>query len=358
MDDNERFLIMQEDCGSYLHVYIPGKLPGNWPIRQIKWTGTEKLPSFDDLRREATKIFPTLKKKGLIKNLPERIIPGYSHSYAYDFHPMAIREITPDPKDQVYIRNDVAYNMKHMLWFPLWALMKEKIAHYNYIQLDIPTLPPVVTEEMCQSWFDNNQRASKFFERLSQTSKDTHIERIDSDERITLKITNHPFSGQPIQCFPVFPKPKKQTIRLAEDKLSALHLWVLNRDSNLLKGLSNSERKQLRKGMNPDLTDSYPIHWVRWLSLAGDMTGQNAIVVSLDIEKSYQFSVRYPLERYLRRNGSALQKENKPVFAEIPIPSNEYRAKPVAHTLTPRQNRRHLERLTRQAIQEYFAEKE
>ena len=358
MNDEEQFLIIAEDNGSFLRVYIPGKLPGPWPIRQIKWTGKEKVPSFDDFRREAAQIFPVLKKKGLTKDLPKRIIPGYSHSYAYDFHPMAIYEITPDPKDQVYMRNDVAYNMKHMLWFPLLFLMKEKIKTYDYIQLDLPVLPPVVTEEMCQAWYDNNQKASRFFERISQTSKDTRVERIDTDQDITLKLSHHPFVGQAIRRLPVFPKPKTRAIRLSEDQLHSLHLWVLNRDSNLLKGLSNSERKQLRKGTNPNLTDSYPIHWIRWLSLSGDMTGQNAIVVSADIEKTYQFSVRYPLEQYLRRNGSALAKIGKPVFAEVPIPTNEYRSKPISRVLTPRQNRRQLDNMTRRAVQEYFSEKE
>ena len=358
MDDRERFLIAQEDNGNFLRVYIPGKRPDNWPTRQIKWTGRETLPSFDDMRREAALLLCRMKKKGMPKGLPEKIIPGYSHSYAYAFHPSTIREINPDPKDQIYIRNDVAYNMKHMLWFPLRGLLQEKIKTFDYIQVDLPVCPLILTEEKCQAWYESNQRSSKFFERLAQTSQDTRIESITTDSEVTLKITNHPFVGNPVQRIRLLPHETKETKALSDEQLRLLHLKVLSLDSNMLGGLTDSERKKMRKGANADLIDSYPIHWIRWLSLSGQMTEQNAMIVSEDINKSYQFSVRYPFEQYWRRNRISLENSQLPVFVEVPVPTSGYRPKPVAHILTRHPKRHHLNRMTRHAVQEYFMEKE
>jgi len=358
MDDTERFLIAQEDNGTFLHIYIPGKRPDNWPVRQIKWTGRGPIPSFDDLRREAAVLQRQLKKKGLLENLPERTIPGYSHSYPYSFQPATIREINPDPKDQVYVRNDVAYNMRHMLWFPILKLLKEHIKDYDYIQLEIPIFPPVLTEDLCQAWYENNKSSSRFFDRLLKTSQNTRIETVTSESEITLKITNHPFVDKPIQRIQLLPDETIDSAPLSDDQLRTLHLKVLSRDSNMLKGLTNTERKQLRQGTNDDLVADYPIHWVRWLSLSGTMTEKNAILVFTDTEKSYQHSVRYPFEQYWRRNRSFFEGQNLPVYVEIPVPTNSYRPKPVARTLMPHQNRRYLNEMTRRAAEEYLKEKE
>ena len=358
MDDRERFLIAQEDNGSFLRVYIPGKRPNNWPTHSIKWTGREHQAPYDEWRREASRLHAFYKKKGLLNDLPERQIPGYSHSYAYAFHPRAIAEITPDPKDQICIRNDVAYNMKHMLWFPLRELLREKIKQYAYIQLEIPKFPLILTEEMCQAWYENNQKSIKFFERLAQTSQDTHIETISSDREITLKITNHPFVSRPVQRIRILPQPTPSVTTLTEDQLRLLHLRVLSRNSNMLKGLTDIERKQLRRGNNAALTASYPLHWIHWLSLSGSMTEQNAMVISSEIAKSYQFSVRYPFEQYWRRNRSFFEKQGLPVFVELPIPTNDYRSRPIAHTITHHPSRRHLNHMTNRALQDYYLEKE
>ena len=358
MDDTERFLIAQEDNGTFLHIYIPGKRPDNWPVRQIKWTGRDPIPSFDDLRREAIILQRQLKKKRLLGNLPERIIPGYSHSYPYSFQPATIREINPDPKDQVYVRNDVAYNMRHMLWFPILKLLKEHIKNYDYIQLEIPVFPPVLTEELCQAWYEDNKKSSRFFDRLLKSSQNTRIETVTSESEITLKITNHPFVDKPIQRIQLLPDETIDSAPLSNDQLKTLHLKVLSRDSNILKGLKNSERKQLRHGASDDLIASYPIHWIRWLSLAGEMTKKNAILVSTNTEKTYQYAIRYPFEQYWRRNHSFFEDQNLPVYVEIPVPTNDYRIKPIAHTLMSHQKRHHLNEMARRTAQEYLREKE
>ena len=352
MDDIDQFFIAQEDNGNFLRVYIPGMPQYISSKKIIKWRGSTKRPPYKKIKTVSKILKKKLLKQGLLKDLPQRQIPGYSSNYDYDFNPMATWEITPRFKDLIYIRNDVFQLMKHTLWFPLLELMKDNIPKYDYIQLELPSLPKIVTENVLQSWYKSNSVAKKFLNSLNKLSQKTSIQEKQDDSKTILKLTNHPFVNQPAICVQVFPERQPDKKEPTLDDISTIKQQVLARDVYLLKGLTDMQRKKLVYGVNADLDSNYHLHWAEWPSLGGQFTKDNALIVSSNIRDMYQYSIREPLENFLKKNRKRFVEQGKPVFVELPIPRNTYRSKPIQKIKLKRQDRHRLNNALKKSVQE------
>lgn len=293
-----------------------------------------------------------MQKRGVLKNLPQRQVPGYSSNYDYDIRPMATWEITPQFKDLIYIRNDVFQLMKHTLWHPLLELMKSNISNYDYIQLELPALPQIVTEDVLESWYKSNLVVKKFMNSLSKLSQRTSIQEKQDDSETILKLTNHPFVNQPSIRVQVFPERHPDKKELTLEEISTIRQQVLMRDVYLLKGLTDLQRKKLVYGLNTDLDSNYHVHWIEWPSLGGQFSKDNALIVSSNIRDMYQYSIRAPLEKFLKENRKRFAEQGKPVFIELPIPRNTYRSKPIQKIKLKRQDRRRLNDVLKKSIRE------
>ena len=353
MIDSERFVIAKEEHGSFMRIYIPGKVPNHAGSRTIRWTGVPEPISGAVLKKEAHRLKETLKSQGLLENLPQKTVPGYAHGYAYDCQLSMTGDITNDPRELIYIRNDVSYNMRHMLWYPLAEILRKEIQTHDYILLDIPVFPKVVTEKFCQDWYDSNQNKEAFVQKLNRPSNHTQICITSSCGKTILKIKNNPFEKQPTKLIQLFPEPRaKLTPQLSTTQLTDIRTRVLQRDVKYLKELTDFEKKQLSKAANPALADLYRLHWIQWLTLAGAAHRSNAIVVRPEIEQSYQFTVQSPFMSYWEKHKADFAERGRPVFVELPVPLNAYHHKPTPRPLTNRQERRYLNRLTRQMAEE------
>ena len=352
MDDRDRFLIAQEDNGNFLRVYIPGMPQYVSSKKVIKWRGSTSSPSPKKVKIISKIIKRKLFKRGLLKDLPQRQIPGYSSNYEYDLRPMATWEITPRFRDLIYVRNDVFYLMKHTLWFPLLELMKNNISQYDYIQLELPSLPQIVTEDVLESWYKNNLVAKNFLNFLNKLSQRTSIQEEQDDSKTILKLTNHPFVNQPAICVQVFPESQADKKEPTTEQISTIRQQVLTRDAYLLKGLTDMQRKKLVYGLNAGLDSNYHVHWVKWPSLGGQFSKDNALIVSSNIREMYQYSIREPLENFLKENQTRFVEQGKPVFVELPIPRNIYRSKPIPKIKLKRQDRRRLNEALKKSVRE------
>lgn len=353
-DAYSEFYFAQEDHGDFLHIYIPGKLPMSTGQMQIKWKGNSVKPPIKDYKKAVILLKKNLKKAGNLKDLPQRQIPGYDSNYDYDVAPMGIWEITPNLKDLIYIRNDVAQKAKHTLWFPLLKKLQENIEHYDHIQLTLPQLPKLMTEEYLNEWYKNNQLESGFMKRLEKLSQKTMVDVIEDEESIKIKPVNHPFVNQPIKKVRYFLNQEKNPQNLSYQDFIKLKQQVIERDIYLLKGLSDSERKKLAHASLSDVqTESlHQLHFIQWPSLNGQMDKNNAIVVTSNIKQMYQYAVQTPVELFLRHHGAKLLAKGKPVFIELPIPYNDYRQCPIKKVKTKHDSRARLKR-NLQKISEY-----
>ncbi len=353
-DEYSEFCFTQEDHGNYLHISVPGKLPESLGEKEIKWTGPFSSPLPKHLKEEAIRLKIRLKKEGRLENLPQKQLPGYSSVYSYGVAPMGVWEITPDLKDLIYIRNDVAHKMKHALWFPLLKKLQENIPNYDYIQLTLPKLPKVVTEELLNEWYKNNLISAGFVKRLEKMGQKTMIDVIDDSKNILVKPVNHPFVNQPYHRVLIDPNQPKKTQSLSEQDLLKLKQQVVERDLYLLKGLTDAERKKLSH-INPSNTDtdySHQLHWIQWPSLNGQMDKNNAIITTKTIAQMYQYVVQSPLECFLKIHLDDLLKKGKPVFVDLPVPYNGYRANPIKKIKTKHQNRPKLKHILQKKILE------
>jgi hypothetical protein len=352
-DEYSEFYFAQEDHGNFLHIYIPGKLPMARGEKQIKWCGNFANPSKENYKKEAIILRKNLKKNGLLKDLPQRQLPGYSSFYPYSVAPMGIWEITPDLKDLIYVRNDVAYKMKHTLWFPLWKKLQENIGQYDYIQLTLPKLPKLMLEEHLNEWYKNNTLEAGFIKRLEKLSQKTMIDIMEDDNSIRIRPVNHPFVNQPARRIEYSQNQEKSRENLPCQDMLKLKQQVLERDVYLLKGLTDSERKKMAHASLSDVEQdsTHQLHWIHWPSLNGGMNKDNAIIVTSNIKQMYQFAVQTPLESFLKSHGSDLAKKGKPVFVELPIPYNGYRSAPIKKIKTKHQNRSELKQKLQKALE-------
>ena len=339
-DEYSEFYFAQEDHGNFLHVYVPGKLPFARGEKKIKWTGCFEKADANAYKKQAILFRKKLRRAGLLKDLPQRQIPYYDSYFQYTVAPMSIWELMPDLKDLVYIRNDVLYKAKHTLWFPLLHKLKESLKHYDYVQLTLPKLPQVMTEEALEQWYESNQFEAGFMKRLEKLSAKTMIDVVEDENCVKIKPVNHPFVNQPVCHVPYLPNEEKTPQTLSDQDLLKVRQQVMERDVYLLKGLTDSERKKLTHA-SKDISsqDGHQLHWIQWQSLNGQMNKDNAIVVTSNIKQMYQYAVQTPLESFLKFHAKELSKYDKPVVIELPIPYNSYRSTPIKKVKTKHGNR-------------------
>jgi len=176
--------------------------------------------------------------------------------------------------------------------------------------------------------------------------------RRDGENETVLKITGHPFVNQPIERVLLFPTNAFQVPkRLTASDQDMLRLKLLRRDTYRLKGLTDAERAHLAH--TKSVNDTYQIHWIKWLSLGGDMTAKNAFLVTRDTQLKYRILVQEPFHAYWDQNAGAFTQSGKRVVAEIPVPLTAYRPTPIRPVHTKRQDRYHLNRLTKLAADNY-----
>jgi len=355
MDYDDKFTLHLEDHGSFLHIFIPGTAPGVRETQTIRWTGMATPPKSKDIKRDKQQLVRSLRRSGKLKNLPQKTVPGYDHGYAYDVRFAIPYEISPVLDNLVYTRNDVAHVTNHMLWFPIMDILRENEAKYSHILIDAPVFPKVVTEHFYQSWYESNQKASPFVQRVQDGSTRTRIQRTETEDAIILQIKNHMFEGQPTLRLRVNPyAPMSFIPPKYDEKMEDLKRRIFARDAYLLRGLDDRARKCLARGQSTPLSDDYKLHWKNWLSLDGTRTRENAILVPNDIELFYRASVRAPVENYLKKYSLLLAKAGKPIYVDVPIPMAHYRNKPIARHCSKRQDRRALNRIARQDALEYM----
>ena len=350
LTETDSFFIAKEDHGHFLRVYVPGDPHHISAKKVIRWRGEPKYPPYFKIKAASKVLKRKLAKEGLLDDLPQESIPGYSVNYPYDVQFMATRKITPQLNDLIYVRNDVFYLLNRTLWHPLLKLMQENIKNYDYIRLELPQLPQLVTEDVVQSWYEANQLAAHFWHSLDKLTKTTTIQ-IDQDEQKTiLRLKNHPFVNQPILPVQIWPEQSAGSKELTPAELSVIKRQVLERDVYFLKGLTDTQRKKLVYGINPHLDASYHLHWIQWPSLNGEQKKENAIIVSSNIRDMYQYAIKTPLEQFLKDNKQQLIDQGNPIILELPVPRNTYRPKPVKKIKMKRQNRRHLDRSLKKSI--------
>ena len=358
MDYEQRFTLHMEDHGSFLHISIPGKAPGVHETQTIRWTAMGPFLKSNELTAERAQFKRELKRQGLLKNLPEKIIPGYAHSYAYEVRFAVPYEICTDLNNLAYIRNDVSHVANHMLWFPLMKELEGRKDQYDHILIEVPVFPKVVTESFYDKWYENNQRATSFVKRLRNSSAQTRIHRTETDREIILKVKNHPFEEQPTQRVLLDMKRiLRQPTPLSDEAAGDMKRRVLSRDAYLLRGLDDNPRKCFARGQDIPLSDAYELHWKRWLSLSGKQERNNVIVVPKGLSVTYRMTVQAPVECYLDKNYVRLAQAGKDVYLDIPLPMAHYRDRPIARRCcSKRQNRYALNRQVREAYTEYLHE--
>ena len=353
--DNQ-FFILQEDCGSFLRISIPGQVPDSADKRIIHWSpeSLDEHPKFipyetkKQKQKEITAWLRTQKKSR--SGLPQKELPGYSNTYLYDFQYAATSDLCRDPDDIVYIRNDVHHYAKHMLWFQIDKIIKENKNKFSDIQLELPVFPQVITEDFYKDWYDNNQQEMRFLTKTIEKSDKTFIEKVEKEDCIILKLKNHSFSNQPIKRVQLLPTSQQTHVVADLHEYDTIKLSVLKRDARLLNNLTNRERRRFARGQKTEDSENLHIHWVHWDFLNGPQAKENAILVTPDIQTKYRLSIELPFLKYWENNQSDLSRKGKPVFIDLPIPMNGYRHKPLQKEHMDPQERRFINRQERHKL--------
>ncbi|MBR6412353.1 MAG: hypothetical protein IKS41_04250 [Alphaproteobacteria bacterium] len=243
------------------------------------------------------------------------------------------------------------------LWRPMFFTLTENMERYPYTEFVLPALPRVVTMDFVDKWYQANQNEASYFGRIQKKSEQTRIIPQEEDDKIILKIKDHPFVHQPVQRIFLYPTyPKNFPKRLSIEDQEFLRLKLLRRDAYRLKNLTDNERTRLFHLQPISSHDTFLVHWTRWLIFNGDMSAQNAILVSRDTEIKYKTLIQKPFDDYWERNWERLSKTGKKIFVDIPIPLTEYRPAPIRPVRTKRQKRHYLNRMTQLAAAEYQRE--
>ena len=356
LDYNKQFFILQEDRGSFLRISIPGQVPDSFDKRIIHWSqeALNQYPRFipsatkRQKRKELTEFLKSQKKQ--YAHLPQREIPGYSYSYAYDFHYATTSDICRDPDDIVYIRNDVHLYTKHMLWFPIEKIIREKKDKFSDIQIELPVFPQIITEDFYKNWYENNQHEMHFLTRTLEKSDKTVIEQQEKEDCFVLKFKNHSFANQPVKRIQLVPTSQQVDMTLSDKEYEALKTSLLKRDARILSNLTNRDRRRFAHAQKTDETDNLHIHWIHWDFLNGEMTKENALLVTSDIQTKYRLTIEQPFIKYWEQNHHILSRQDKPVFVYVPIPMNCYRHKPIKKEHMKPQERRFVNRQERHKL--------
>lgn len=354
MDEETQFSFHQENHGSFLHIYVPGKLPDYIPMQTIRWQGKPQLPDPAEVECAKHHLKNTLNNKGLLQDLPQRQIPGYSSNYPYDCQFSILPDIVADTRHMTYIRNDVHYHAKHALWFPLLRLLTENRDKFSYILIDLPVIPQITPENFFTNWLASNQKAIRFFQKVHDSSAQTRIHRSETQDAVILSIQNHRFASQPTTRIRInFATNTHPASPLTQDELDELKQRVFSRDAYLLRGLNDQTRKSLAHGMDIPLTRDYQLHWKRWLSLGGQQVKNNALIIPQDMALHYRTAVLLPTEHYLSQHKAELARLHKPVYIDVPVPVADYRNRPITRPHTKHIRRHALNNMVRRSVWDY-----
>ncbi len=355
-DYDKHFFILQEDRGSFLRISIPGQIPDAHETRVIHWS-QETLniyPKFishntkRQMRKELTTFLKSQKKRYNL--LPQKNIPGYDHFYSYDFQYATTSDICRDPDDIVYIRNDISHYIRHMLWFPIEKIIKEKKDKFSDIQIELPVFPRIITEDFYKGWYENNQQEMHFLTKTLEKSDKTIIEQIEKEDCYVLKLKNHSFANQPTQRIQLIPTTQQVQTTLSEHEYDLIKLAILKRDARLLSNLTNRERRRFARGQKTEDGENLHIHWKYWDFLNGPQIKENAILVTSDIQTKYRLTIEQPFIKYWERHQHIFSQKGKPVFVDLPIPMNGYRHKPIQKEHMDPQERRFINRQKRHKL--------
>ena len=342
MDSQNLFSFFTEDKKTHFAVSIPGSV--SHQFCKIFWNGGHNSSPLTELDR--AEILHHYQEQGFLDGYTESEIKdmrlgqnGWRIAYP--------QNISRPQLSDARIFEEAAYQtLTDRLWQPLRAVF------HSYTEYTMPILPKVVTTSFVEAWHQANQKEAVYLNRLYQKAEETRIIPKDEENSITLKIMGHPFVSQPIErilLFPVDTLSEPKTLSPADQ--DSLRSRLLRRDTYRLKGLSNTERAHFPH--TKSINANYQVHWIKWLSLGGDMTTKNAIFVTQDIQTKYQILVQKPFESYWEKNRKNLTQTGKKIYAEIPVPMTAYRSTPIRPVHTKRQDRYYLNRLTKLTADNY-----
>lgn len=353
---DNKFFILQEDRGSFLRISIPGQVPDSSDKRIIHWSeaALSEFPRFipfDTKKQKHKEITAWLRtQKRSRSTLPQKSLPGYSNTYLYDFQYAATSDICRDPDDIVYVRNDVHHYAKHMLWFQIDKIIKDKKDKFSDIQIELPVFPQIITEDFYKDWYENNQQEMRFLAKTLEKSDNTIIEQQEKEDCFVLKFKNHSFANQPVKRIQLCPTTQQTNIVLDDKEYEALKTTLLKRDARMLSGLTNRERRRFARGQKTEETSDLHIHWIHWDFLNGEQTKENALLISSDIQTKYRLTIEQPFIKYWEHHQDSLSRKGKPVFIDVPIPMNGYRHKPIQKEHIKPQERRFINRQERHKL--------
>ena len=351
MDSKNLFSFFIEDKKTHFSVTIPGH-PTNqfFKIRCCSHL-PKKAPNLT--LSERTAIINHYQEQGLLAAYTEQEIKNMCR----DNHGWIIaspwKTLTDYPISERIFEDSAYHTFKKGLLQPLCQAISQLPAR-SYTEYTVPVLPRIVTASFVDQWYQSNQSEAAYLGRLQQKSEQTRIVAQHQEGKIILKIKDTPFVNQPIErilLYPNYPQHFSKKLSLADQDF--LRLKLLRRDAFRLKGASDHERTCFTHLHPTGTGNRYQIHWIKWLSLNGDMSAQNAILVSRDTGLKYNILVQKPFTEYWEKNWKKLAQTGKEICVDIPIPMVDYRPTPIRPTHTKRQDRRHLNRMTKLMADNY-----
>lgn len=351
MDSKKTFSFLIEDKKSHFSITIPGyptdqvfkmRCDGHLPTQTPDLTLSERNAIVDHYQEQGLLVAYTEKEIEDMR-LGDRGWVIASPWQALTTHPTSER-----------IFEDAAYRaLSEGLWKPLYQAVSA-LPTRSYAEYTVPVLPKIVTSSFVEQWYQSNQNEAAYLDRLKQKAEQTRIVKLDEANRIILKIKGTPFVSQPIERILLYPSyPQRFTKRLSLSEQDFLRLKLLRRDAFRLKGAGNHERTCFTHLHPTGTGNRYQIHWVKWLSLSGDMSAKNAILVTRDTGLKYRMLVQKPFSEYWAQNWERLTQTGKEIYVDIPVPMMDYRPTPIRPTHTKRQDRRYLNRMTKVIADSY-----
>ena len=352
MDTENPFSFFAEDNKTHFEIVIPGH-PTNrtWKVR---WDKSMERDFKVITKPERIEVVRYYQEHGFLTGYDEKTLEDMRAGNRgwVIAHPWNIRSDNP-----AYVRifEETAHReLKERLWRPMFYTLSEITKKGSYTDYQVPVLPKIVTMAFVDKWYRSNQDEAAYLDRIQKKSEQTRISLQHEDGNIVLKIKDHPFVNQPVERVLLYPHyPKNFAKRMTDEDQDFLRLKLLRRDAYRLKGLSDNERTRLAHFQPVDINNDYRIHWIKWLSFHGDMSLQNAILVTRDIDIKYRSLVQKPFDAYWEKNWNRLAQSGQRIYVDIPVPMTGYRPTPIRPVRTKRQNRYHLNRMAQEALADY-----
>ncbi len=209
----------------------------------------------------------------------------------------------------------------------LWQPMARKIqkTHADPITVEIPWMPPLLTQEMVDTWWEQNQerfRQNRYLMKQSMPEK-TPIYRKCIGNRIILTPGDNPFSQYPTRLVEVLPPEPNAKQLFRSDKLLRQAVVQQVVESYWLPQLNTRQMRAARaRGTLPEKS-GLNIHHILPLLLGGQNTLDNLVL--LDSSTHYRVH-RYVLNdlativlKEQNRQANAPEEKRKRIFVRLPI---------------------------------------